>query len=221
MFTRLILAPFLISLTATPLLADGNLDPAAPARPGAVALYLSAHTLHTLGQTAKDPLMVLTAARILRGLSVTAANRSPDPAPPDPAPKDLTPLIPLDAKSMLTTASTLDAGHNHTDLIEAVTREVPPAPKALRASASTLAPGASEVWTLAFFGGTYGELAIIGHANGNLDLLVSDDKGITICQDNGSGDTAICGFTPAQNGSFTVTVTNPGPTPDGYILLTN
>ena len=67
----------------------------------------------------------------------------------------------------------------------------------------------------------YAELAIAGHGNGNLDLLVSDDKGTIICQDNGSGDSAVCGFTPAENGTFTVTVTKASTTPDGYILLTN
>ena len=213
MLTRLILT---LTLTASPLWADGNLDPAAPAQPGAVALYLQAHGLAALGQSAKDPLLVLTAARILRGLSVTAANRTPDPAPTDP-----TAAQTLDAPTLITLATTLDAGQTYTDLIEAVSRETGPTPRALRATTTTLAPGATQTWTLSFFGGTYAELAMVGHANGNLDLLVRDDKGITICQDNGNGDTALCGFTPAENGSFTVTVTNPGPTPDGYMLLTN
>ncbi len=213
MLTRLILT---FALTASPVLAEGNLDPAAPAQPGAVALYLQAHTLHGLGQTTKDPLLVLMAARILRGLSVSPAIRTPDPAPPEATAAEI-----MDPTNLIALATALDAGQNYTDLIEAVSRETGPAPRALRASTATLAPGETQVWTLTFFGGTYGELAMVGHANGNLDLLVSDDKGITICQDNGSGDTAFCGFTPAENGSFTVTVTNPGPTPDGYMLITN
>jgi len=213
MIIRLTLA---VLLAASPLCAEANLDPTAPARPGAVALYVQARSLHDLGQTAKDPLMVLSAARLMRGLTLTDTPRIPDPAP-----SEATPLTALDAKTMLDTARSLDAGQTFTDLIEYVAREVVPQPKALRATAATLAPGDMAIWTLAFFGGSYAELAIVGHADGNLDLLVSDDKGIHICLDNGSGDTALCGFTPAENGRFIVTVTNPGKTPDTYLLLTN
>ena len=203
-------------LTATPLRADGNLDRAAPALAGAVALYLQARSLHDLGQTAKDPLLVLTAAQILRGLTLTDTPRTPDPAPETAAP-----LTAPDPATMLDTARKLDAGQSFTDLIDSIARQTGPAPKALRATAASLDPAQAQTWTLTFFGGAYAELAIAGHGNGNLDLLVSDDKGTIVCQDNGSGDTALCGFTPAENGTFTVTVTNSGTTPDGYILLTN
>ena len=213
MIARLTLA---LALTATPAWAEGNLDPGAPARPGAVALYLAASNLYLLGQTAKDPLMVLTAAQMMRGLAVTDTARSRGPVPETPAT-----LIPLDPNLMLDTARSLDAGANFTDLIDSAARQTGPNPKALRATASALPPAGSETWSLTFFGGAYAEVAIAGHGNGNLDLLVSDDKGIVVCQDHGSGDTAICGFTPVDNGTFTVTVTNPGPTPDGYIFLTN
>lgn len=205
-------------VTASPLWAKDapNLDPKSPAVPGAVALYLSAQGLYALGVSARDPLMVVTAARMMRGLSVIATPRQPDPEP-----KTAVPLESLDAKTMLATARKLDAGANYPDLIEFVAAETPPAPKALRATPSQLPPGASEAWTLPFFGGTYGELGIAGHGNGNLDLLVTDAAGNHICWDNGSADTAICGFTPAENGDFTLTVTNSGATPDSYILLTN
>lgn len=205
-------------VTATPLWAEvaPNLDPKSPAVPGAVALYLSAQTLYALGLAARDPLMVVTAARMMRGLSVIATPRQPDPER-----KSAVPLAALDAKTMLATARTLDAGANYPDLIEFVAAETPPAAKALRATASQLAPGASEMWTLPFFGGTYGELGMAGHGNGNLDLLVTDAAGNQICADNGSADSALCGFTPADNGDFKVTVTNSGATPDSYILLSN
>ncbi len=212
---RLILA---LTLVAAPALAEDNpnLDPAAAAQPGAVALYLQAQGLYALGQAAKDPLMVLTAARLRRGLSLTDTARTPDPAP-----AGATTLTTMDGETMLAAARSLDSGENYTDMIEFVARETPPQPKALRATAADLAAGGTQTWSLAFFGGTYAELAILGHANGNLDLLVSDDKGNHICLDKGSADTAFCGFTPAENGSFVVTVTNAGTTEDGYVLLTN
>jgi hypothetical protein len=209
-----------LSLLASPAFADGplNLDRRATALPGAVATYVQAERLYELGQAAKDPLMVLIAARMMRGLSLTATARTPDPAP-DPAPASAPTLAPLDVATMLATAHSLDAGDNYSDLIAAT--EILPTPKALRATAATLPPGAAQVWTLAFFGGTYGEIAIIGHANATLDLIVSDDNGNHICLDDGSAATALCGFTPADNGNFTVTVTNPGADPSSYVLLSN
>ncbi len=212
---RLILA---LLLTATPAVAGDkpNLDPAAPAIPGAVSLYLQAHALYAFGQAAQDPLTVLTAARLLRGLTLSDTARAPDPAP-----KSTTPLAPLDPQALITTAQTLDAGQNYSDLIDQIAHETPPQPKALRATAATLAPGASEVWTLTFFGGDYAELAILGDGKSNLDLLVTDAKDNQICLDKGSADAALCGFTPRENGDFKVTVTNSGATPDIYTLLTN
>ena len=210
---RLILA---LVLTTSPVWAEDALDPAARATPGAVALYLQASALYALGQSAQDPLTVLTAARLLRGLTLTDTARTPDPAPAGP-----TALTLLDPQTILTTARTLDAGQNYTDLSEQIATEAQTKPQALRATAATLAPAAQHIWTLPFFGGSYAELAILGGGTGNLDLSVTDAAGAQICLDRGSADTALCGFTLRDNGDVTVTVTNPGTTPDSYTLFTN
>lgn len=213
---RLILALLLITppLWANPACAEGALDPAAAAAPGAVALYVQAHALYALGQAAQDPLTVVAAARLLRRLTLTDIARSPTPALPAT-------LTPLDPSAMLDAARALDAGQNFTDLIDLVATEAQSKPQALRATAANLPAGASQTWTLAFFGGTYAELAILGAGKGNLDLSVTDAVGGHICLDKGSADTALCGFTLRDNGTVTVTVTNSGPTPDSYTLVTN
>ena len=217
---RLILA---LVLTTTPAWTEvtTTLDPTAAANPGAVALYLQANALYALGQTAQDPLTVLTAARLLRGLTLTDTALTDTARTPDPAPKAATPLTPLDPQTLLNTARTLDVGQNYTDLTEQVATETQPKPQALRATAATLAPTATQTWTLSFFGGTYAELAILGAGKGNLDLLVTDATGNQICLDKGSADTALCGFTLRDNGNVIVTVTNTGVTQDSYTLLTN
>lgn len=216
---------FALVLTAAPALAEDRpvLDPLAPARPGAVALYVQARGLAALGQSAKDPLMVLTAARILHGLRVTATRRQPAPVGAEAAgvaagsPAAL--ALP-DAAQLLDSARALDAGQSYSDLIDLLAREVPPQPKALRVSPSTLKPGQSEVWTLAFFGGTHGELAILGSGKSNLDLVVTGAGDTQICLDRGSAAAAYCGFTLVENGNVTVLVTNVGPNADSYLLLT-
>ena len=211
-------AAFAVLVLTSPALADAT-------RPGAVALYLQAHGLYSLGQAAKDPLMVLTAARILHGLALTDTKRLPqpaetEPAEAEPAPTHPTPVAPPAAAAMLDSARALDAGLTYSDLIDLVAREVPPQPKVLRVTASTLAPGHSEVWTLDFFGGTYGELAILGDGAGNLNMVVTGADDTLICLDKGSADAAFCGFALEENGYVTVTVTNAGTRADRYLLLT-
>ncbi len=212
---RLVIA---LVILATPLWAEDkvNLDPAGPPLPGAVAIYLAAEGLFDLGQAAKDPMMVLTAARMMAGLTV-----APDARVPDPAPKEPADLVVPDAAAMLEVARQLDVAEDLGDLISIAASDTAPQPKALRATGSVLAAGKSEVWTLAFFGGAYAELAIDGHGSGNLDLLVTDDSGGQVCLDRGSADMALCGFTPAENGNFLVTVTNVGAEAEAYSLLTN
>ena len=211
---RLFLA---LVLTAAPALAEDRpvLDPAARAEPGAVALYLQAQGLAALGQAAKDPLMVLTAARLLHGLRLTDTPRQPDPAP-----AAATPLTAPDAARLLDIARRLDAGLTYSDLSDLLTREVPPAPRILRATASTLKPGQSEVWTLPFFGGSQAELAILGDGRSNLDMVVTAADDTHICLDKGSSDTAYCGFALVDNGDVRITISNVGPAPDTYLLLT-
>lgn len=202
-----------VMLTALPVMAEEpNLDSKAPAQPGAVATYLSAMALYDQGVAAQDPLMVLTAARMMRGLA--------------PAPRPISGgLVPIrtewPAEGMFGQAQELDAGGAYSDLIEILSRETPPAPRALRLEASALEPAKSRSWTLQFYGGTYAELAVRGNGKGNLDFAVADAAGQIICQDRGNGDTAYCGFVALENGDFTVTVTNAGSTTDAFSLITN
>ena len=236
----------LLLLTTPALAQDATLlDRAVRADPGAVALYLQAVDLYALGQQAKDPLMVVTAARLIRGLTLTDVALLPDPAPPSqpaptqptstqpaptqPAPTQPTPSQPtltpptltrLNAAAMLVTAGNLDAGANYADLIEQVARERTPRAKALSVTASILPPGKAETWTVGFYGGTHAELAILGDGRSNLDLTVRDAAGGVICADLGSADRAMCGFALRDNGEVQVTVTNAGTEPAVYMLLT-
>ncbi len=207
-------------LLAAPALAEDkpNLDAGAPAMPGSVALLLSAQNLYTLGQSDKDPLMVLTAARMMGSLTLIPATRTPETKG---KPQSATLTLP-DSNSMMATARTLAAGDDMLpDLIERIGREIPPQAKSLRVTLSQLDAGVTDIWTLPFYGSSYAELAILGSGQGNLDLLVQDANGNRICQDNGSADRATCGFTPKDNGDFTVIVTNSGSAPDAYQLVTN
>ena len=68
---------YCLTLTATPLMAEANLDPAAPSQPGAVALYLSALTLRDLQVALQPPAAPISMATNMMDL---------DPLPPEPRP---------------------------------------------------------------------------------------------------------------------------------------
>lgn len=204
-----------LALLALPAWAeDSPLDPAIPAAPGAVSLYLQALDLAELGTRGQDPLLVLAAARILHGLTLVDTSRTAEPpAPPQP-------VTSPDAAALLDLARLIDAGAMHADLIDRLAREVSPAPRALQATAATLAPGETQTWTLPFFGGVASELAILAQGSTHVDSLVSLGKDTQICLNTGSAPAALCSFALRENGDVTVTVTNPGAAPAAYLLLT-
>lgn len=200
---------------ASPALAEGPLlDPTQPAAPGAVSLYLQARSLADLGARDRDPLLVLTAARILHGLALADTPRTPEPpSPPQP-------VTSPDATALLDLARMIDAGQAYADLIDRLAREVPPSPRNLRATAATIAPGQSQTWTLGFFGGSPAELAVLAQGSTHLDTLVSAADETQICMEKGSADAALCSFVLRENGDVTLTVTNPGSTAATYLVLT-
>ncbi|MFN3844485.1 MAG: hypothetical protein ACK4RZ_01520, partial [Paracoccaceae bacterium] len=74
---------------------------------------------------------------------------------------------------------------------------------------------------LPLHGGSYAEIAVVGGEEGGLRFQVADENGIVVCQHTSGSDPAVCGFVPAWNGYFFVTVQNTGERPDHYYLLTN
>lgn len=86
---------------------------------------------------------------------------------------------------------------------------------------SRLPAGQTDVWEIPFYGDSYAELAVVGDGDANLDVLVTDENGNTICYDVSWSDKVYCDFVPAWNGYFYVTVQNNGSSRNSYYLLTN
>ncbi|MCB6179594.1 hypothetical protein LHP98_15840 [Rhodobacter sp. Har01] len=186
----------LLSL-ALPALAEGP----APLRQAQISAELYARGLAT-----SDPLLILTAASLRKSLALSGA----------------TPL-PLDWQAMLSAAESLAA----TDpiLLAAIADLRADTPKGVASGPvyrlAALGPGAeTEITDLTFRGGTYAEVYIEA-ATANLDLTIRDASGNLVCADTDPSPIAYCGWTPAADGVFLLTIMNRGPAETDYALMTN
>jgi len=153
-----------------------------------------------------DPVLMLTAARLRKALDLTGD------AP-----------LPLDWQAMLAAARPLATGNAPLaaaieDLASETAKGVASGPVYRLAD---LGPGAeTRIEDLTFRGGAYAEVYLEAPL-GNLDLTVRDAAGNLVCADTDPGPIAYCGWTPAADGVFLLTITNRGPAATDYALMTN
>lgn len=200
-----------------------NVNTAATGTKGAVATMAMAQDLYALGMANKDALTVLTAAKLAASVDVKETERKKDTKGDAKADQADGVDAPVDAAAMLASAKQL-AGEDEvlTGLIDDVAAEgsrgrVGGASSTL----SRLPAGQTDVWEVPFYGDSYAELAVVGDGDSNLDVLVTDENGNTICYDVSWSDKVYCDFVPSWNGYFYVTVQNNGSSRNSYYLMTN
>jgi hypothetical protein len=195
---------------------SGALGPAA-------RLVLAQDTYRTAMATG-DAVLLVTAIRLARGVTLRpptgwtlttsgdAREAQPDvrSAPPDPASDEVIAIAQALAgedPSLQDLVFDLDAQlphHRSTTAIEA---------------RSDLDPGRTDSWRIAFSGLVPAELGLIGDGDAPLSFTVTDETGGIVCTRAPGLEPAICRFTPARNGFFTVTVENPGTIRNSYRLI--
>ena len=217
-------APAADATAAAPAAAKGpNVKSSATGTKGAVATLALAQDLYTLGMTNKDALTVLTAAKLAGSVEVKETERKKDTKGEPLADQTDGVDAPVDAATMLASAREL-AGEDETltGLIEDVVAEG--SRGRIGGTSSTLSrlpAGQTDVWEIPFYGDSYAELAVLGDGDANLDVLVTDENGNTICYDVSWSDKIYCDFVPSWNGYFYVTVQNNGSSRNSYYLMTN
>lgn len=200
-----------------------NINTAATGTKGSVAQLALAHDLYALGLARKDALTVLTAAKLAAGVNVKAVEQKKTTTGTALADQPEGALAPIDAATMMATARALAgedealAGLIDDAELESTRDQLSGASSTL----STLAAGQTDIWEVPFYADSYAEMAILGDGDANLDVLVTDENGNTICFDVGWSDRIFCDVVPAWNGYFTVTVQNNGKARNSYLLLTN
>jgi len=210
--------------TATETSAKGpNVKSSATGSKGVVATLAMAQDLYTLGMASKDALTVLTAAKLAGSVDIKAVERKKDTRGSALAGEAEGKDLPVDAATMMVAAKELAgedevlAGLVEDAMVEAGRGRVGGASSTL----SRLSAGQTDTWEVPFYGDSYAELAVVGDGDSNLDVLVSDENGNTICYDVSWSDKIYCDFVPSWNGYFYVTVQNNGSTRNSYYLLTN
>lgn len=200
-----------------------NLKPGEVVTSGAVGLFAMGQRLYVLGLQAKDPVAVLTAAKLVGSVQFVETERKKETKGPERAPAEDLHKGPAGVASMLAAAREL-AGEDETliGVVEAVERDMGHGRMiSVATSRTTLTAGKTDRWEVPLFGETAVELAVVGDGDAPLSVLVADENGHVICQDPGGSAVAYCAFTPATNATFVVTVSNLGKAPDSYILMTN
>ena len=173
--------------------------------------------LYAAGVEAGDPLLILSAARMRKGLAPVTGDR----AAVDGVAGDGTPL---GWEEMLASAKALaDGDEALLGLIEdarvEATKGVASGPVY---NIGQLGNGKGDTYPpIEFRGGEYAEVYVEAKAAVNLNLAIYDDKGRLVCSDTDISHIAYCGWTPAAAGSFTLKVENKGPMGADYALMTN
>ena len=81
--------------------------------------------------------------------------------------------------------------------------------------------GDTHVWDMDFVGREVAAVGIVGEGTADLDLLILDENGNTICLEEDETEVAGCQWIPRTTGSFAIAVANRGPSASRYLLLNN
>jgi hypothetical protein len=193
---------------------------------GMVGDLTTAQNLYAWGVAHDSAVAVAAAAEIMASIDVKDVDRKVEVAPIEGA--DTSEGgdgvdAPVDLATMLAKAKDLAAGD---DQMLAMIADIEAGSSRGRIGGasrtlSRLSAGYYDTWTIPYYGGQLAELGIAGDGDADLDLLVTDENGNTICYDTSYSDRLYCSWTPAWDGYFTVIVKNMGRVRNSYYLLTN
>lgn len=202
-----------LSLAATPLISQQT---------AAQTAALSAE-LYLAGVDADDPLLVLAAAKLRKGLVFEETERSPekDMEPPEEEMGDVAPIGWEDILKVAVAMAPED--EIITSLADDIRSERSKGVKSGQLySITSIRDGGTDTYPpLVYRGSEYADVYVEGNNGANLDLFVYDDRNRLVCSDTDISAIAHCGWTPAKEAPFTVVVRNRGRGATGYSLITN
>jgi hypothetical protein len=184
-----------------------------------------AQDVFAYGLEMQDPLAVLTAAKMTAAIHLTDVERDTETRPgkttTNTTDEAEDPIV--EAAEMFAIATEFAGGDDYLiGLIEDA--EAEGSRGRLGGASRTLnrlQSGYVDMVKLEFEGGKLAELAILGADGANLDLKVTDERGNTICKEQGVSDKLYCAWTPETNGVYFAEVENVSSRRNSYYVLTN
>lgn len=193
---------------------------------GAAARLILAQRSFELALSSGDPLVLISAIRMARDVTLRAPaawtkTTEGDPGPDSPEGRTAAP-DPAGPEAIAIARGLAGEDPDLQDLVYDLDAQLPHGrrPTAINATA-TLDPGQTDSWTLVLAGEVAAEIGLIGDGDTNLGLTIADESGALVCALPAAKAPALCRFTPARNGFFTIEVRNPGPARNSYRLVGN
>lgn len=218
------LAAALILALALPAVAEeANLAANPTGSPGTAARLALAQATYDHALRSGDVIALLAAIRIARRITLRPATgwERTTAAPPEPAFAAM-PNDPAGEAALAIAQNMAGDDPDLQDLVYDLDAQLPRGrPELASMATATLAGGQAEDWRIAFFGEVPAELALLGDGTTPLSLTVKDEAEAVICTTPASPVPALCLFTPARNGFFSVTIGNAGAGAASYRLIGN
>jgi hypothetical protein len=213
---------------------------------GSVARLIEAHRLADLGTSARDPVLLLAAARLMQGVTLREVPRERTTPVEQPAEKPAKkkgkeppkavagiPVVPdpaqqaplaglLDAPALMEQArALLPQGSLMRDAVADLAAETPPPGPVAQVTSLVQGPNGETTFALPLAGQSYAEIGLLRLGPGHLTLRVTDAAGHPVCQDASAGPAVLCGLVPRESDRFLVTIGNDGTDAAPYLLITN
>lgn len=192
-------------------------SPALAQTPSPVKTAELSARLFDAGVQARDPLLILAAAKLRKTLNPAATDRAAADGTAEAG-------FPLGWEDMLAAAAPLAEGDDTLlglidDIRAETTKGVATGPVY---NIGQIANGKTDTYPqVDFIGNEYAEIYVEAKGATDLNLAVTDAQGRLVCSDTDKSHIAYCGWRPDRTAPFLITVTNRGPNGVTYALMTN
>jgi hypothetical protein len=217
----------ILMLLAAPVRAEEpNLSTNPQGTRGSAAQLVLAQRAYTAALASGDALPLLTAIRLARGVTLRPATgwerTTTGDAPADAPPGRAAAPDPASEAALTIVRNLAGEDPDLQDLVFDLDAQLPQGrPHIVVEARADLAPGQADDWRLPLFGEVAAEIGMIGDGDGALQMTVRDEGGNTVCAHPSTTEAVLCQLTPARNGFFIVSITNPGATVNSYRLIGN
>lgn len=205
---------------------EPNLATESSGAPGAASRLVLAQRAYGEAMASGDPVMLLAAIRLARGVTTrpaTAWARVAISEPPADQPNGRDgPPDPGGPQALMILQGLAGDDPDLQDLVYDIDAQLPQGRLQVATIATaTVGGGGQDEWRMPLSGAVPAEIALIGDGDSPLGLTVADENGAVVCALPPGPDPALCRLTPARNGFFTVQVTNLGAVWNSYQLVGN